>query len=361
MTQFDEKIREGRDALSLLPRVRLAALPTPLDDCPRLSARLGGPMIMVKRDDCTGLAFGGNKVRQHEYVLGSAIANGADCLVQGSASQSNHSRQLAAAGAKLGLETFLLPKQDALSSPIQGNYLVDHILGATIMPIAPEQSTIEAKAALVERLRAEGRNPYVTGMGADDALTYAAVAYVEALFEIIEQLPAGRSLDWIYTASQGSTHAGLLIACELLGLPTRIVGVNPTSDTHEAYIAPEGVLELVHGAAALLGFTSSVTLEDIDATGEFVGPGYGIPSPAGLEAIRVLGSTEGILLDPVYTGKAFSALLAHCREGRFRADETVVFLHTGGLPAIFAYNEVLAEAYGDHPDAHDPVHQYTSK
>jgi 1-aminocyclopropane-1-carboxylate deaminase/D-cysteine desulfhydrase-like pyridoxal-dependent ACC family enzyme len=111
----------------------------------------------------------------------------------------------------------------------------------------------------------------------------------------------------------------------------------------------------------LLGFTSSVTLEDIDATGEFVGPGYGIPSPAGLEAIRVLGSTEGILLDPVYTGKAFSALLAHCREGRFGADETVVFLHTGGLPAIFAYNEVLAEAYGDHPDAHDPVHQYTSK
>lgn len=351
MTQFDGAIRDGRHALSQLPRVSLAALPTPLDDCPRLTALLRGPMIMVKRDDCTGLAFGGNKVRQHEYVLGSAIAGGADCLVQGSASQSNHSRQLAAAGARLGLETFLLPKQDAMSSPLQGNYLVDHLLGATIAPIAPEQSTIEAKAALVERLRAQGRNPYVTGMGSADALVLAAIAYVEAVFEILEQLPADRSLDWIYTASQGSTQAGLLVACELLNLHTRIIGVNPTSDAHEAYIAPEGVLELIRGAAALLGYRSALTLDDIEATVEFVGTGYGAPSDAGLEAIRVLGSTEGILLDPVYTGKAFAAVLAHCREGRFSPQETVVFLHTGGLPAIFAYNEVLAEAYGDRADA----------
>lgn len=353
-TPIEERICAGRKALACLPRISLAALPTALDDCPRLSARLGGPAIMVKRDDCTGLAFGGNKVRQHEYVLGSAIADGADCLVQGSASQSNHSRQLAAAGAKLGLETFLLPKQDTMSDPIQGNYLIDHLLGAKILPIAPEQSTIEAKAALVARLRAQGRKPYVTGMGADEALTLAAVAYVDALFEIVEQLPEGRSLDWIYLASQGSTQAGLLIGCELLGLPTRIVGINPTSSQHEAYIHPTMVLKLLHGAAQLLGYESTLTAKDIVMSEEFVGAGYGIPNQAGLDAIQELAANEGILLDPIYSGKAFSALLAHCREGRFAAGETVVFLHTGGLPALFAYHEMFTQSLSGYPQATVP-------
>jgi L-cysteate sulfo-lyase len=343
MTDLARRIANTRARLQPLPRVDLAALPTPLDDCARLTAQLGGPMIMVKRDDLTGLAFGGNKVRQHEFVLGAAIAAGADCLVQGSASQSNHSRQLAAAGAKLGLPTYLLPKKDAMSSPVQGNYLVDHLLGARITPIAPDQSTIEAKSALVERLRAEGRTPYVTGMGADEALALAAVAYIEGLIEIVEQLPAGRTLDWIYTASQGSTQAGLLIGCELLGLPTRIVGINPTSDAHEAHITREGVLQLAHEAAAAIGHTSALTLDDIALTSDFVGDAYGVPTEAALDAIMTLASAEGILLDPVYTGKAFGALLSHCREGRFASTETVVFLHTGGLPAIFAYHDVLAE------------------
>lgn len=340
-----DRISTGRAALAQLPHVSLAALPTPLDACPRLTQALAGPTILIKRDDCTGLAFGGNKVRQHEYVLGSAIAAGADCLVQGSASQSNHSRQLAAAGAKLGLETFLLPKLDAMSSPLQGNYLLDHLLGATIIPIAAEQSTIEAKAALVTRLRAEGRTPYVTGMGSDDALALAAVAYVDAVFEIVEQLPEGRTLDWIYTASQGSTQAGLLVGCELLGLHTRVVGVSPMSDSHEAYIAPSGVLDLVRQTASALGFESRVTLDDILADSDFVGPGYGQVNDATIEAIRTLASVEGVLLDPVYTGKAFAALLSHTRAGRFTADETVVFLHTGGLPGIFAYSDELAHSY----------------
>lgn len=344
-TAVRDGIASGRAALARLPRVTLAALPTPLDACPRLTASLGGPTIMVKRDDCTGLAFGGNKVRQHEYVLGSAVASGADCLVQGSASQSNHSRQLAAAGAKLGLQTFLLPKMDARSTPLQGNFLLDHLLGASIIPIAPDESTIGAKSSLVRRLREEGRNPYVTGMGADDALALAALAYVEALFEIVEQLPTGRTLDWIYTASQGSTQAGLLLGCELLGMPTRVVGVNPMADTHEAYISPSGVLDLARQAASMLGVESRLTAADIVTEVDFVGPGYGEVSDETLEAIRTLATSEGVLLDPVYTGKAFAALLSHTRSGRFTPDETVVFVHTGGLPAIFAYSDELTHQH----------------
>jgi 1-aminocyclopropane-1-carboxylate deaminase/D-cysteine desulfhydrase-like pyridoxal-dependent ACC family enzyme len=149
-------------------------------------------------------------------------------------------------------------------------------------------------------------------------------------------------LDAIYTASQGSTQAGILLGCELLDLPTRVVGVNPMFQTHEAYIAPDGVLALAHRAASMLGFESRLTPDDVVANADFVGPGYGEVSEETLEAIHALATSEGVLLDPVYTGKAFAALLSHIRAGRFSTDETVVFLHTGGLPALFAYADELA-------------------
>lgn len=352
-----ETISAIRARLYNLSRVRLASLPTPLDDCPRLSAELGGPRILVKRDDLTGLAFGGNKVRQHEYVLGDAVAQGADCLVQGSAAQSNHSRQLAAAGAKLGLETFLLPKLDARSNPVQGNYLVDHVLGATIQPIAAGESTIAAKKDLVERLRAEGRTPYVTGMGADEALALAAVAYVDAFFEILEQLPDGARLDAIYTASQGSTQAGLLLARELLGLDTRIVGIAPLGPEHEAFIPNDDIVGMIRRAAEILDVETQLGADDIELRYEFVGDGYGIPSSAGMEAIALMGRMEGILLDPVYSGKAASGLISDVRAGRFERDDVVVFLHTGGLPALFAYAQdvvdALSRAEWNHPNTND--------
>lgn len=336
-------IARMRARLDAEPRVRLAVLPTPLDDAARLTTELGGPRVFIKRDDLTGLAFGGNKVRQHEYVLGAAVAQGADCLVQGSAAQSNHSRQLAAAGAKLGLETFLLPKLDAHSEPVQGNYLVDHLLGATILPIKAGESTITAKVALVERLRAEGRHPFVTGMGADEALALAAVAYVEALFEIVEQLPRPLRLDAIYTASQGSTQAGLLIGCELLGLSTRVIGVSPLGPEHEAHIPLDDVVAMIHRAADILGVTTQITRDDIELRFDFVGDGYGVPSTAGLDGMALLGRLEGILLDPIYTGKAFAGLIADIRAGTLGRDETVVFLHTGGMPALFAYAEPVID------------------
>jgi len=349
-------IEKAREALRARPRVRLAELPTPLSYCRRLSEKLGGPRIYVKRDDLTGLAFGGNKVRQHEYVLGAAIAQGADCLVQGAAAQSNHSRQLAAAGARLGLETYLLPKLDARSHPVQGNLLVDHLLGAEIAPIGASDSSIQAKNALVERLRADGRHPYVTGMGSDEALALAALSYVEGLFETVEQLPAGISPAAIYTASQGSTQVGLLVAREILGLETEIVGVSPMGAEHEAAIPIEDIVAMAHAVADMLGISTALCADDVELRGEFVGDGYGIPTAAGLDALALLGATEGILLDPVYTAKAFSGLVHDIRNNRFGSDDTVVFLHTGGLPALFAY----AEAVLAHLDSHRSItHQPT--
>jgi 1-aminocyclopropane-1-carboxylate deaminase/D-cysteine desulfhydrase-like pyridoxal-dependent ACC family enzyme len=344
MAETLKTVSEIRDLLKGLARVELASLPTPLNFCPRLSHHLDGPKIFIKRDDMTGLAFGGNKVRQHEYVLGAALAGGADCFVQGASSQSNHSRQLAAAGAKLGIETYLLPKQDLHSSPVQGNYLVDHILGAVIDPIEPSASTIRAKEDLVERLRTLGRKPYVTGMGAEESLALAAVAYVETVLEILEQVPAGTNVDAIYTASQGSTQGGLMLACELLGLPTKVVGISPLGPEHEAHIPTFGIVALIHRAAEILGVKTAITEADVEIRFDFVGKGYGQPSPAGLEAIALLGRTEAILLDPIYTGKAFAGLLADVRAGRFGRDEVVIYLHTGGLPALFAYAEPVYEA-----------------
>jgi 1-aminocyclopropane-1-carboxylate deaminase/D-cysteine desulfhydrase-like pyridoxal-dependent ACC family enzyme len=327
-----------RARIDRLPRVRLAHLPTPLDDCPRLSAAIGAT-IQVKRDDCTGLAFGGNKVRQHEFMLGDAIASGADCVIQGSASQSNHSRQLAAAGAKLGLDVYLLPKRDRRSHPVQGNYLIQHVLGATMLPIGVDESTKERKEELAAKLRAEGRRPYVVGMGATRSLTLAAVAYVEALVEIVEATGPDAVPGWIISTSQGSTQAGLQLGCELLGLPTKVVGVNPLDQRHEAYLTTAEIHELVHGAAELLGLTSTISEADIVNTTGYVGDGYGIPSDAGLAALRTLAATEGILLDPVYSAKGFAGLLDFCARGTVAPGDRVIFLHTGGLPALFTYAE----------------------
>ena len=335
------------DRLAVLPRVRLAELPTPLTDCPRLARALGGPRIMIKRDDCTGLAFGGNKVRQHEYVIGDAIAGGADCLVQGAAAQSNHSRQLAAAGARLGLDTYLLPRSGPdPGDPAQGNLLVDHLLGARIRPIGPDDSTIAAKQALVDELRAAGRHPYMTGMGAERALVLAAVAYVGAVLELVEQLPPGRAPTAIYTTSQGSTQAGLQLGCQLLGWPTTVVGVCPMPPDHEAWIDPREIATMINSAAVLLGVPGQHDRrQTVELRQQFVGPGYGAPSPQGREAMALLARTEGVLLDPVYTAKGFAGLLADIRDCRWGPEDTVVFLHTGGLPALFAQpDEVLATA-----------------
>lgn len=341
----DERVTALRARLDTLPRVRLAHLPTPLDACENLSRSLGVELFL-KRDDCTGLAFGGNKGRQLEFILGDARAQGADCVIQGAASQSNHARQLAAAGAKLGLSVHLLPKRDARSDPVQGNLLVASLLGADVRMVSPDQGMQQAKEALAEELRAEGAHPYIVGMGAQRTLALAAVAYVGALLEIVEWFASQgeEPPQWIYTTSQGGTQAGLLLGARLLGLDTRIVGVNPMRSDHEAYIAPEEIADLANAAAAMVDLDAGVTSGDIDNTTDYVGEQYGVPSAAGAEALERLASAEGVLLDPVYTAKGFSGLLDHVRGGRISPGERVTFVHTGGTPALFAYApELLSE------------------
>lgn len=329
----------ARAALATLPRVTLAHLPTPLDPCPRLSAHVGGTTIAVKREDCTGLAFGGNKVRQHEYVLADALARGCDCVIQGSAAQSNQSRLLAAAGARLGLDVHLTPRLSTADEPLQGNALLDELLGATVHPVPADTSTIAFKAALAARLQAAGRKPYIIGMGATRSLVLAAVAYVECLFEIVE---ASGAPDWIFTSSQGSTQAGLLLGCSLLGLErTRVVGINPMPASHEAHRSADEIAALATEAGRLLRHDHAFEGSDIVNSDAHVGDGYGVPSAAGLEALRLMARTEGIVLDPVYTSKALAGLLDDCRRGVVGPTDRAVFVHTGGTPAVFAYADAL--------------------
>lgn len=324
--------------IDALPRVRLAHLPTPIDACANLSRQLGRD-ISIKRDDCTGLGLGGNKVRQHEFILGAAVAAGADCLIQGAASQSNHARQLAAAGARLGLDVYLLPKADRWSSPIQGNYLIDHLTGAHIAPIDVDASSTERKTELAEQLRAQGRRPYIVGMGSQDATTLAAIAYVNAFLEIVRDGPAPR---WIVTTSQGSTQVGLQLAAEALGAATTVIGICPLGPDHEAYLSPDEIADVGRSAAEALGLTTDIDASAIRSDTGFVGEGYGIPSDQSRAAVRRLATTEGTILDPIYTGKGFAGLLDLIDRGEIPEGDNVMFVHTGGVPLVFLHADYLS-------------------
>jgi 1-aminocyclopropane-1-carboxylate deaminase/D-cysteine desulfhydrase-like pyridoxal-dependent ACC family enzyme len=346
MSDLSTRISQLKTALDALPRARFAHLPTPIDRCSRLGPELGGIELWIKRDDATGMALGGNKTRQLEYILGFALSTGHDCIIQGAASQSNHARQLAAAGAKLGLEVHLTPWLDARSSPVQGNFLLSHLYGAKLHPIPEGSSSVEAKRALAETLKAEGRNPYIVGMGAHDALVLAAVAYIDAFVEILEQLGYDAVPDWLFTTSQGSTQAGLLAAVRILGLDTKVIGINPMGPVHEAYSPPDVIESLVVESAQRVGYDIDLEPSAVVNRTDFVGEAYGIPSQAGLAALRTLATTEGILLDPVYSGKGFSGVIAAARSGELSHGDRVVFVHTGGLPIVFPYADEILAGYG---------------
>jgi L-cysteate sulfo-lyase len=325
-----------RVALERVPRVRLGHLPTRLDPCPRLEAALDGPEIWCKRDDCTGLAFGGNKTRQLEYVLGDALAQGADVLIQGAASQSNHSRQVAAAAARLGLECMLTPRRDATYRTHQGNQRIAELMATSIESVAEGDSVGAAKRAIAKRLRAQGRKPYIVGMGEMGALALASVAYVGALLEIVEELIAGGSAlpTHFYATSQGSTQAGLQLGVELLGLDAKVIGINPMDDRDEAFNSLDAIRGFMRDAARVLGEEGFEPGEPTNLV-DYVGPRYGEASDASREAIELAARTEGLLFDPVYSGKGLAGLVDHIRTGRVGRADRVVFVHTGGLPAIF--------------------------
>ena len=307
----------------------LAHGPTPLEPLDRLSEWLGGPRLFVKRDDQTGLALGGNKARKLEHLCAEALAQGCDTLVTGGGPQSNHCRMTAAAANRLGLACHLALAGSA--DPPTGNLLLDHLLGASLHPTsAREYYEIEASIeAVADDVRAAGGRPYAIPVGG--ASVTGALGYVDAAREVTGQL-AG-PLDWIVVADgSGGTHAGLLAGLDgsirVLGVD---VGTRPDLD--------ERVPELAAATAAALDRPAPSGELHIDHTR--FGAGYGKPTPECLEAIRAAARLEGLILDPVYTGKAMAGLIGWVREGRFREHQSVLFWHTGGAPALFA------GSYGD--------------
>ncbi len=325
--------------VELIPQVDIGHFPTPLEECPRLSDALGGPRIFMKREDCSGLAFGGNKVRQLTFTIGEAVHRGANTIVHGAASQSNHCRQTAAAAARLGLKCYLRLSR-GLKNALQGNLLLDYLAGADVElvepPLGPELDAI--KYATAEQLRAEGLQPYVIAHPRSTAL--AAVAFAWCITEIHQQQEGlGIEADWIYTGSAGGTQAGLILGSKALGMKLKPVGITPIRWDDRV----ERVRNAANDAAKILNLHLQITDDAVDNTDDYVGEGYGVVSSECIDALKLVAQTEGIFLDPVYTSKAFAGLIDHIRKGKITSDETVIFLHTGGTPALFAYNEELSQ------------------
>ena len=335
--------RELRERIDKLPRVKLAELPTPLHELVRLSKDLGGPRLFIKRDDLTGLAFGGNKSRMFEFLLERAVREGADSIVGGAAVQSNYSRQLAAACAILGLECHLVLRRirGAADDRVQGNLLLDLLAGAQVHIIdADTEGQRAAIYDLAEELRGRGKRPFVVRMADDSDLTPDVVAYVECFCEIVEQSEArGIEPTHIYVASYDSTQAGLEIAKRVLGSDITIVGVAPADWGTDV---AEEIARFANQAAENLGLSCRVDGKEVINTHEYVGRSYGFPTVEGLRMLKRIAELEGIFLDPVYTSKAMAALADHCRTGRLTGKDMVVFLHTGGNSALFAYTDELS-------------------
>jgi D-cysteine desulfhydrase family pyridoxal phosphate-dependent enzyme len=327
--------------IDALPRVRLAHLPTPLDHCPRLSAALGGPDIWIKRDDLTGLAFGGNKTRQLEFLFADILAERADTVVAGAYSQSNWCRQITGAARRLGLEVALVLLHGEKGPALQGNLLLDRLMGADVTVVdldTMERLTpvLEAKAAELERA---GRKPYLVRPFGLDKLVLGAVGYVNAALELDAQLEAaGIAPDFLYLCGANMTPAGMALGLKALGRATRLVNVAPIVWSEPRAV---DIARILAATAARLDLDVSVAPADIDNHDDYIGERYGVVTESGREAMRLLAGTEGIILDPVYSAKAMAGLIDHVRAGRLGKGQTVVFVHTGGTPALFAYADDL--------------------
>jgi 1-aminocyclopropane-1-carboxylate deaminase/D-cysteine desulfhydrase-like pyridoxal-dependent ACC family enzyme len=335
--------RELKSLIDRFPRVSLAELPTPLHELPRLSAALGGPRILMKRDDLTGLAFGGNKTRMFEFLLARVLEEGADTVIAGAAVQSNYCRQLVAAANRLGLETQLVLRRvrGDRDDEIQGNLLLDLLAGAQVHVIAGGSDEQRATMfALAEELKHRGRRPQVLRMAEDRDLSLDVIAYVDCYRELDEQCEAlGITPRRLYVASYDTTQAGLELGRAILDRPVELFGVAPASWGGEGPCTL--IARCANQGAEALGVSVRFESEGIRNTREFVGEGYGIPTPEAVAALKLLARTEGIFLDPVYTSKAMAGLIAHVRSGDVRAEDVVVFLHTGGATALFAYSQEL--------------------
>jgi len=326
--------------LTRFPRVALGHWPTPLERMDRLRAALGpaSPTLYVKRDDCSGLATGGNKTRKLEFLMGAARAQGAGAIVTFGALQSNHARQTAAAAAKLGLPCDLIlidmvPGRDAAYRD-SGNVLLDRLLGARVHVVAPDRPAQELREIVAANERA-GRSSYVVPIGGSNAV--GALGYVAAFDEIAAQARAlGVHIDaLLHGSSSGGTQAGLVAGAAISGSATRILGVNvykPSGSEIE-----REVRALACETVQLLGGDDGGVAARVEVIDGHQGEAYGIPSAPMREAVELAARTEGLLLDPVYSGKAMAALIGGVRDRRFTREQTIVFVHTGGAAALSAY------------------------
>ncbi|GAA2695303.1 MULTISPECIES: D-cysteine desulfhydrase [Streptomyces] len=324
-------------------RFPLGQFPTALEPMERLTDHLrrshaSVPNLWIKRDDCTGLATGGNKTRKLEFLVGEAIQQGADVLITQGATQSNHARQTAAAAVRAGMECKLfLEKRQSRDEEyeLSGNVLLDELLGAEVVDRVPAGTDMqEAMEMLADELRAAGRRPYVIPGGGSNPL--GAVGYVLCAQEL-EAAPV--PVDWVVhgTGSTG-TQAGLVAGLRAMHSPAKVLGVSVRQPEEKQISA---VLGLAERTAALIGAEGAVSRDDVLVDDRWVGGGYGVPTDSMVEAVRLVASTEGVLLDPVYSGKGFAGLLGNIAEGRFATDDNVVFLHTGGSAALFGYRSTF--------------------
>jgi len=319
------------------PRVKLVNLPTPLEKMPRLTKSLNGPQLWVKREDCTGLAFGGNKERKAEFSMGDALSKKADVVITIGPIQSNHARATAAAARKLGLKVILVLTGEKPSS-YDGNLLLNRLLGAEIRFLKGTPSKLD-RARFMEEiaadLREKGRVPYVIPAGA--SYPPGAIAYANAMLELFEQ---ARKYDFridhiVHAAGSGGTQAGLVLANKALGSRVDVLGIcaEPHSQDHLA----RETIEIMRATAKMLDVQVMVKSDYVVLNEDYAGEAYEVPTSEALNAIRLVAQTEGIMLDPIYTGRAMAGLVNLIGQRHFEKDDNVVFIHTGGTPTLFPY------------------------
>jgi D-cysteine desulfhydrase len=305
-------------------------LPTPIEELPRLSEKLGGPRILVKRDDQTGLAFGGNKTRKLEFLVAEALEEGAKMLISGGALQSNHCRQTAAAAARFGFDCTLVLNGEMPEHP-SANLLLDQLFGAEIVTIKDRAYRDQVLQETYAKALGAGKKPYLVTYGGSSPT--GALGYAFAMKEFMEQKV---DADWIvFGTSSGGTHAGLVLGQRVFGFKGKVFGIS--IDEPEEWLKSR-VSELASNASEKLGKRIDFTGEDVLASEEYCKAGYGVLTDAERQAVLLFAKLEGLLLDPVYTGRAAAGTIDLIRKGFFRKDETILFWHTGGQPALFAEN-----------------------
>ena len=330
--------------LTQFPRVHITHGPTPLEFMPRLTEALGGPHLYIKRDDCTGLGSGGNKTRKLEFLMADAVKHGADTIITQGATQSNHARQTVAIAAKMGMKCEILLEDrtgfKAENYKKSGNVFLDHLYGARVRELPGGSDMNAAMSAVAEELRADGRKPYIIPGGGSNPI--GALGYVTCALEMVNQFNTQdlRVDCVVHATGSAGTQAGLVVGLEgtRSQIPVLGIGVRAAREAQET-----NVYNLAVKTAELLGVPGAVKRESVMANCDYVGGGYGVPTPGMVEAVTLMARLEGILLDPVYSGKGMAGLIDLCRKGHFKKGENVVFLHTGGAVALYGYMDAFSD------------------